>query len=310
MRIDLHAHSSVSDGTETPERVIDNAVAAGLDTLALTDHDTVGGVAAAAAHAPAGFVLVPGMELSCAYEGTSVHLLAYLFDAGHAGLAEELRWIRADRVTRAERMVRCLRDAGIGVTWERVSEIAHGTRGSGNASDGGDDDDVVGRPHIARAIVEAGGAHDVQDAFDRWIGSGRPAYVARYAPDPVRAVRLVRAAGGVCALAHPARGEGSATGPVPDPLVERMVGAGLGGIEADHPSHDDTEREYWRARAADLGVVVTGSSDDHGALTGHRLGCRTTAPEAFATLVAPATGATPITGGMRPDQATGLTGHG
>lgn len=300
MRIDLHAHSSVSDGTDPPERVIDNAVAAGLDTLALTDHDTVAGVAAAAARAPAGFVVVPGMELSCAHQGHSVHLLGYLFDADHPGLAEELRRIRADRLVRAQGMVRLLRESGVDITWERVTEIVRGSPGSGRApEDGAEGDEVVGRPHIARAVVEAGAARDVQDAFDRWIGAGRPAYVARYAPDPVRAVELVREAGGVCALAHPARGEGAAQGPVPESLVERMARAGLGGIEADHPSHGDAEREHWRGRAAELGVVVTGSSDDHGALTGHRLGCRTTDPDALAALLAPATGAAPLTGGGR-----------
>ncbi|RNL85427.1 PHP domain-containing protein [Halostreptopolyspora alba] len=303
MPIDLHTHSSVSDGTDPPERVVDNAVTAGIDTLALTDHDTVAGVAAAAARAPAGFVLVPGMELSCEYRGHSVHLLGYLFDADHPALAEEMRRIRADRLIRAKGMVLRLREAGVDITWERVTEIAQGASGSEPVPE--DSADVVGRPHIARAVVEAGAAQDVQDVFDRWIGAGGPAYVARYAPDPVRAVELVREAGGVCVLAHPARGEGAAQGPVPDPVVERMARAGLGGIEADHPSHDDTERKHWRGRAADLGVVVTGSSDDHGALTGHRLGCRTTAPEALATLLAPATGVAPITGGRGHAPASG-----
>ncbi|MFC7327663.1 PHP domain-containing protein [Marinactinospora rubrisoli] len=286
MRIDLHAHSSVSDGTDAPEAVIDHAVAAGLDVLALTDHDTVAGHTAAAAHLPPGFTLVPGMELSCVHHGASVHLLGYLFDPAAPELAAELRRIREDRVVRARGMVRLLREAGIDVTWDQVREIAGDVGG----------DDVVGRPHIARALVAAGAVADVQDAFDRWIGSGRPAYVARYALDPVRAVRLIRAAGGVCVLAHPARGEGALTGPVPDDLVRRMAEAGLGGIEADHPTHDDAERAYWRNRAAELGLVVTGSSDDHGELTGHRLGCRTTDPDAYAELIAPATGAAPIVG--------------
>ncbi|GAB3207789.1 PHP domain-containing protein [Marinactinospora thermotolerans] len=286
MRIDLHSHSSVSDGTDAPAEVIEYAVAAGLDVLALTDHDTVAGIPDAAGNLPPGFTLVPGMELSCAHQGSSVHLLAYLFDARHPGLAAELVRIRDDRVSRARGMVELLREAGVGVTWERVREIAGDIDG----------DDVVGRPHIARAIVEAGAADSVQDAFDRWIGSGGPAYVARYALDPVRAVRLVREAGGVCALAHPARGEGALTGAVPDDLVERMAAAGLGAIEADHPSHDEAERARWRARAAELGLVVTGSSDDHGDLTGHRLGRCTTDPDAYAELIAPATGATPVVG--------------
>lgn len=286
MRIDLHSHSSVSDGTDPPAAVIGHAVAAGVDVLALTDHDTVAGHAEAAKHLPPGFTLVPGVELSCAHRGASVHLLGYLFDPEHPGLAAEMHRIRGDRVVRAEGMVERLRAEGVPITWERVRAIAGDV-------DGGS---VIGRPHIARALVEAGAAASVQDAFDRWIGSGGPAYVARYALDPVRAVRLVREAGGVCVLAHPARGEGAHTGEVPGDLVQAMAAAGLGGIEADHPAHNDAERERWRGRAADLGLVVTGSSDDHGELTGRRLGCRTTDPDAYAALIAPATGAAPIVG--------------
>src|SRR5690606_41562961 len=145
-----------------------------------------------------------------------------------------------------------------------------GVRGRAIAGDG-DGRDVVGRRHIARALVEAGAAEDVQDAFDRWIGSGKPAHVTRYALDPVRAVRLVRAAGGVCVLAHPARGEGELTRAVPDELVERMAEAGLNGIEADHPSHDDAEPAHLRRRAAELGLVDAGSSADTREPTGRRL---------------------------------------
>lgn len=286
MRIDLHSHSSVSDGTDAPAAVVEHAVAAGVDVLALTDHDTTAGIAEAAAHLPPGFTLVPGIELSCAHRGSSVHLLGYLFDPDNPELTAELRRVRDDRIVRARTMVERLRDLGVPVTWDRVRAIAGDVDGR----------DVVGRPHIARALVEAGAAEDVQDAFDRWIGSGKPAHVTRYALDPVRAVRLVRAAGGVCVLAHPARGEGELTRAVPDELVERMAEAGLNGIEADHPSHDEAERAHWRRRAAELGLVVTGSSDDHGELTGRRLGCSTTDPDAYAALVAQATGAAPYTG--------------
>lgn len=287
IRIDLHSHSSVSDGTDTPAEVIGHAVAAGLDVLALTDHDTVGGIKEAAEHLPPGFTLVPGMELSCAYGGSSVHLVSYLFDPDEPALQGELRRIRSDRASRAEEMVTKLQEHGVEVTWERVLEIA------GAGRDEYADANTIGRPHLARAIVDVGAAKDVQDAFDRWIGSGGPAYASRYALDPVRAVELVRAAGGVCSLAHPARAEGSWNEAVPLDLVERMVTAGLGGIEADHPSHNSKQARYWRGVADDLGVVVTGSSDDHGSMTGRRLGCRTTAPEAFEQLIGPATG-TPL----------------
>lgn len=293
--IDLHAHSNVSDGTEPPAAVVDRARAAGLDVLALTDHDTVAGWESATSHLPPGLTLVPGMELSCASRDASVHLLAYLFDPDHPELAAELRHIRADRVIRAETMVRRLRAEGVDVAWRRVQDIA--------AADGQqvrppeEEENAVGRPHVARAIVEAGAASDVQDAFDRWIGAGCAAYVERYALDPVRAATLVRAAGGVCSLAHPARAENSDTGAVPEPLVERMAHAGLGGIEADHPSHDDAETAHWRGVARRLGLAITGSSDDHGELTGHRLGSRVTAPAEFTQLTGPATGTRPVTGG-------------
>ncbi|MBV2362755.1 PHP domain-containing protein [Streptomonospora nanhaiensis] len=291
MRIDLHAHSSVSDGTEPPAEVVSRAAAAGLDVLALTDHDTVAGTAAAAAAVPPGFTLVPGMELSCLHEGAGVHLLAYLFDPDHPELAAELRRVRDDRTVRARTMVERLRELGLDVTWDRVRAIAGVADDAGRAAG-----NVVGRPHIARAIVEAGGASDVPDAFDRWIGTGRPGFVARYAIDALRAVRLVRAAGGVCAVAHPARGE-RGDGAAPTALIEEMAEAGLGGLEADHPSHDAEEAAYWRGVAKRLDLAVTGSSDDHGELTGHRLGCRTTAPEEYARLIEPATGAVPITTG-------------
>ncbi|GAA4915075.1 PHP domain-containing protein [Streptomonospora salina] len=298
MRIDLHAHSSVSDGTEPPADVVRRAAAAGLDVLALTDHDTVAGVPEATAALPAGTTLVPGMELSCLHEGASVHLLAYLFSADHPELAAELRRIRDDRAVRARTMVERLQTAGVEVAWERVRALAGvpDTPAAGETGQaGGAGSSVVGRPHIAQAIVEAGAAADVPEAFDRWIGAGRPGYVARYALDALRAVELVRAAGGVCAVAHPARGESAPDGAVPMRLIEEMAEAGLGGVEADHPAHDDDEAAYWRGAAKRLELAVTGSSDDHGDLTGHRLGCRTTAFEEYARLTEPATGSAPVT---------------
>ncbi|PRY01977.1 hypothetical protein CLV72_101575 [Allonocardiopsis opalescens] len=176
-------------------------------------------------------------------------------------------------------MVDRLSSHGIPINWEIVSGIAG--------------DGVVGRPHIARAMVQIGAASDVQEVFDLWISPGTPGYVHRYALEPVRAVELVRAAGGVAVIAHPARGD---EGPQPVELVERMAAVGLGGIEVDHPMHDRTEREFWRGVAESLSIVATGSSDDHGSLTGHRLGCETTDPDALEALIAGASGAVPLTG--------------
>lgn len=281
MLIDLHCHSSVSDGTQPPADVVRRAHAAGVGVLALTDHDTVAGHTEAARALPPGMTLVRGMELSCRLRDHSVHLLAYLFDPEEPLLAAERERIRDDRAHRARAMVRRLGELGTPVTWEQVERITG--------------DSVPGRPHIARALAEAGVVATVEDAFtSEWIGAGGRAYVDRYALDPVRAVRLVREAGGVPVLAHPRawrRGYG-----VPDEAIAGLAEAGLAGVEADHPDHAPADREALRALASELNLFVTGASDDHGELTGHRLGCETTAPEAYEALRAMATGATPDVG--------------
>lgn len=275
MRIDLHAHSSVSDGTRPPAEVVRRARAAGLDAVALTDHDSVAGWDEAAAALPDGLALVPGIEFSCERAGASVHLLGYLFDPGDAELAAEIARVRDDRVIRARTMVERLRELGADVTWERVRAIARG--------------EAVGRPHIARAMVEAGAVATIDEAFTpEWIAPGGRAHADRYAPDPVRAVGLVRAAGGVCVLAHPrARAYGYVA---PDELIAELAAAGLAGLEADHPDQAPPDRAELRGLAADLGVVATGSSDDHGAMTGDRLGAETTAPAAYEALLDAASG--------------------
>ncbi|WP_067482738.1 PHP domain-containing protein [Actinomadura hibisca] len=273
MRIDLHSHSTASDGTRPPAEVVSRARRAGLDVLALTDHDTTSGWDAATAALPEGLTLVPGMELSCKYGDDSVHLLAYLFDPADPTLAAELEHIRDDRVHRARGMVERLQALGVDVTWERVRALAQG--------------EAVGRPHVARAMVDAGAVASVDEAFTAdWIAPGGRAHVDRYALDPLRAVELVTAAGGATVLAHPSvRRRGYV---LPDELIERMAAAGLTGVETDHPGHDAADRARLRELAAALGLVTTGSSDDHGALTGDRLGCETTDPAAYEALVAAA----------------------
>jgi predicted metal-dependent phosphoesterase TrpH len=280
MRIDLHSHSSASDGTEKPAEVVRRARAAGLDVLALTDHDTVAGMAAAAAALPAGLTLVPGMELSCRRDGMSVHMLAYLFDPDEPVLAAECARIRQARDDRGRQVVQRLIELGVPLSWEQVSALA----------DGG----VVGRPHIARAMVAAGAISEPAEAFTtEWIAPGGRAYVSRYALDPVTAVRLVSDAGGASVLAHPKAGKRGRT--VPDTWIAEMAAAGLFGLEADHRDHDAGSRDQVRKLAAELGLATTGASDDHGELTGHRLGCETTSPEVYERLLAATTGRTPIT---------------
>lgn len=270
MRIDLHCHSTASDGTRPPAEVMRRARAADLDVVALTDHDTLAGHDEARGALPAGLTLTPGLELSCQLQGHSVHLLGYLTDPGHAELAAECEAIRADRIRRGQAMVERLRALGVPVTWEQVAALAEG---------------AVGRPHIARAMVAAGVIERPEQAFTSdWLAPGGRAYAGRYALDPVRAIGLVRAAGGVAVLAHPglpARGW-----IIPDAAVAALAGAGLAGLEVDHPDQDQAQRDRLRTLAAGLDLVPSGGSDDHGALTGDRLGCATTAPDAYQRLLA------------------------
>ncbi|MFI6292863.1 PHP domain-containing protein [Nonomuraea sp. NPDC050790] len=272
MRIDLHSHSDASDGTSPPSEVVRRAAAAGVGVLALTDHDTTAGhEEAGRAARESGVKLVPGMEMSCRRDGHSVHLLAYWFDPADAALVRECELIRQARDGRAEAMVGRLTELGVPITMDMVTAVAGGG--------------VVGRPHVARVLATLGVVPTPADAFTaEWIGTGGRAHVTRYAPDPLRAVALVRAAGGTAVLAHPRRGH-----PLPDAWIAELAGAGLTGVEADHPDHDEPARAHLRGLAADLGLVVTGSSDDHGRLTGHRLGSETTSEQDYEALAASAT---------------------
>lgn len=249
------------------------AAAAGLDVIALTDHDTQAGIAEARAALQAGLSLVPGMELSCDLDGRSVHLLAYLVDPADPALNAETARIRDDRIYRARAMVARLAELGTGVTWEQVTAIAGGA--------------VVGRPHIARALAAAGAIAAPEEAFtDEWIGDGGRAFVDRYAPGLARAVGLVRAAGGVPVLAHP-RSPGYE---IPDEVIEELAEAGLAGIEVFHFDHDGAERARLTRLATSLNLIMTGGSDDHGSYLpggplpagGARgLGAETTPPEEY-----------------------------
>jgi 3',5'-nucleoside bisphosphate phosphatase len=281
MRADLHVHSSASDGTDAPGEVMRRAALAGLDVVALTDHDTVAGHAPAREALPRALTLLPGMELSCRLDGHSLHLLAYLFDPGEPELARQTRRIREDRELRARAMVRRLADLGVAISWDQVAAIA----GTG----------VVGRPHIARALVASGAIAEASQAFTRdWIDEGGRAYVERYALDPVRAIGMVRAAGGVTVLAHPRAGRGWV---VSDEQIAALAAVGLAGVEVFHPDQPAAERAALLGLGRDLGLVATGGSDDHGRLTGHRIGCEVTAADAYEILVGHATSVNPVRGG-------------
>ncbi|HZD16711.1 MAG TPA: PHP domain-containing protein, partial [Actinomycetota bacterium] len=216
--IDLHTHTDRSDGTFTPTELVRLAAGCGLETVAVTDHDTTEGLEEAfAAGREAGVDVVPGVELSAELEGASVHVLSYWMDVGHAGFQAELLRLREDRFRRGERMVERLQALGFPVTFERVRQIARG----GN----------IVRPHVAQALVEAGVVSTEEEAFDRYIGDGGPAHVPKHALHPVEAVALIRQAGGLCVLAHPGMW-GDQTS-VPDELIEAMAGAGMVGLEVD-----------------------------------------------------------------------------
>ena len=276
--IDLHTHSTASDGTTPPDVLVQEARAAGLDVLALTDHDTTGGWAAAASALPAGLTLVRGAEISCVREGISLHLLAYLFDPDDAALAATLQELRDSRVGRAERMARLLEADGTGVTWDRVQELAGGT---------------VGRPHVAQALIEQGHVGSIEQAFTpEWIGTDGRYYVAKMELDVLAAVRLVVDAGGVAVFAHPAASKRGRT--VSDDVIADMAAAGLAGLEVDHDDHDAAARTHLTGLAAELGLLTTGSSDFHGTNKTVRLGENVTDREMYDRLVAAASSATAV----------------
>jgi 3',5'-nucleoside bisphosphate phosphatase len=276
-RIDLHVHSTASDGTLTPPEVMAAAADAGLDVVALTDHDTTGGWAAAEGALTDNLPLVRGAELSCRWYGVQpaipLHLLAYLFDPTEPALVAELTRVRAARDVRAERIVDLLRAGGVDVTWDEVRDYAAGG--------------TVGRPHIAQALIRRGLVATTSEAFaPEWLGERYR--LPKEDIEVFEALRLVLGAGGVPVFAHPRATRRGRV--VPDSLIVEMAAAGLFGLEADHPDHSAEERAHVRALGESLGLVVTGSSDFHGAHKTVRLGARLTAPDALDRIVGAASG--------------------
>lgn len=270
VRIDLHTHSSASDGTGSPSQVVRDARAAGLDVVGLTDHDTTSGWAEAAHEAErAGVALVRGTEVSALAGGVSVHLLSYLQDPTAPVLADVLARTRDSREHRAERMVARLAAGGVPVTWADVLLQAK-------------DAVAVGRPHIADALVELGVVPDRSTAFVDLLSARGPYYVGYAAPSAVDAVRAVVAAGGVPVFAHPgADGRGRV---VADDVIEELAEAGLVALEVDHRDHGPAQRDRLRVLANRLGLLVTGSSDYHGAGKPNVLGENLTDPAVLAAI--------------------------
>ena len=240
MKADLHVHSTASDGTLTPSQLVERAHALGVGVLAISDHDSAEG---AARSAELGVTLVPAVELSAVQDGRDIHVLAYFVDPASPALAEQLATLRAGRMLRAEEMVTRLRAAGYRVSLDAVLAVAGGG--------------AVGRSHVARALVDAGHAETVTQAFQRFIGRGKPFYVAKRSASPAQVVARIRDLGAVPVLAHP-----GVTGV--DDLIESLVGDGLLGIEAYHADHTPEQAAAYASLAHQLELLVTGGSDFHG----------------------------------------------
>ena len=271
MRIDPHTHSACSDGTDTPAELMAAAARAGLDVVGLTDHDTTTGWSQAAAAVPAtGVTLLRGTEISCAADGVTLHLLAYLFDPQDAALRDAFARARHSRDDRARRMVDRLA-VDYPITWQDVVEQTPQAV-------------TIGRPHIADALVSAGCFPDRSAAFAGPLATDSPYYVRHWALDPVRACELVRSAGGVPVAAHP-RAARRQRRLVPDETFAAMAEAGLAALDVDHRDHDPADREAARALARALGLGMSGSSDYHGTGKPNRLGENLMPPELLDRIV-------------------------
>jgi predicted metal-dependent phosphoesterase TrpH len=246
--IDLHTHSTVSDGSDPPERIPELAAAAGCKAVALTDHDRVDGVAVATARAAAlGVELVPGVEISCEHSGT-LHLLVYFLPAGEGPLQDELARLQEERDSRNRRMASVMDGLGLPVSYDEIQEEAGGMG--------------AGRPHIANILVRKAVVASIQEAFDVWLAKGRPAYVEKERLAAEMAVRLAVASGGVPVLAHPLSLKLSPRAMAA--CVEELAGYGLAGVESIYGRYSVSERAAVGALAAANGLVATGGSDHHG----------------------------------------------
>jgi len=286
--IDLHAHTTASDGSDTPAELIRSAAAAGVHTLAITDHDTTGGWAEAidtVAQLEVPFTLIRGTEFSCIHNSDgdwiSLHLLGYLFDPDAEALKAERARMRESRLGRGEAIVDALVAAGYPISWQQVVDIAGGG--------------AVGRPHIGQALMQAGVVDSVTDAFAHLLSSSSPYYVPKREM-PVRlAIELIRQAGGVPVIAHPwARKRGRI---LDEAALRSLVPSGLLGIEVDHPDHTAADRARLVELSAELGLISTGSSDYHGTRKPVRLGADTTSQQSLERLLSLATGIEPVRSG-------------
>lgn len=252
MQADLHVHTTASDGVDKPEEVVARARSIGLGAVAITDHDTLEGIEPAlVAGRINGIEVLPGIELGSEHRGEEIHILGYLMDLDNDEFLDKLTVFRNSRVDRMVKMVEKLRHMGISVNMSMVETIA----GTGS----------MGRPHLAEAMVESGFVANLSEAFEKYIGAGKPAYIPRCKLSPWEAVLIIKSAGGVPVLAHP--GLSNTT-----KLLGELVAVGLSGLEAYHPVHTREQAAYYHRLAIKYGLVVTGGSDYHG--PEHKAGCR------------------------------------
>ncbi|HXX29115.1 MAG TPA: PHP domain-containing protein [Myxococcaceae bacterium] len=265
--IDLHSHTTASDGEHAPEALLALARAAGVTVLGVTDHDTVAGLARAETAAAAeGLGFVPGIEISATAGGREVHVLGHFVHRSEPGLASFSERLHGERAGRMARMVERMTELGFPVTLEEVERIGGGAH--------------LGRPHLALALLNRGYVSSTQEAFDRFLADGRPGFVDRFRLPAAEAVRLLHAAGGTATLAHPGPSRVTA------PTLEALARDGLDGLEAFHADHLPSQREAFRRTAEALGLIPTGGSDFHGARVspGRKLGSSSTPPESFQRL--------------------------
>lgn len=286
MLIDLHTHSSVSDGTDAPAELVAAASAAGLDVIALTDHDTTAGWAEAAAALPPGLSLVPGAELSCVSPngrgGTcTVHLLAYLFDPASGAVVAEQARLRGERRDRLRAMAEGMAGNGFPIDPDEIVESLPPNV-------------TAGRPHLAAALVSAGVVRSVDEAFEHFLATGSKYHRRRRDTPVLDAIEMIDNAGGVTVLAHAYAHHRGPT--VTAEVIKELASAGMAGLEVDHPDHDQKARADLADLADRLGLIATGSSDYHGTNKSIRLGQETTAPDALDALVERATGASILRG--------------
>ena len=241
---DLHVHTTASDGSLTPEQVVQEAAEAGLAAIGIADHDTVDGIAPGlAAGREAGIIVVPAVEINTDYNDEEVHLLGYYIDFESSTLNEHLERLRNARLERAEKMVKRLNELGLKISLDRVLEIA----GAGS----------VGRPHVAKAMVEAGYSSSMNSAFGKYLVSGASAYIPRYKLTPFEAIEIIHEAGGVAVLAHPGDSRH-------DEMIPQLVDAGMQGIEVYHTDHSSAQARRYLQIAEKYNLIPTGGSDSHG----------------------------------------------